>query len=90
MNKSGQGMMIILSSPSGAGKTTLTRLLSKKNKNLEISISHTTRVPRENEIEGRDYYFTNKKDFKKLIDKDSFFEYATVFNNYYGTSKKLQ
>ena len=81
-------MMIILSSPSGAGKTTLTRLLSEKNKNLEISISHTTRVPRENEIDGRDYYFTNKDEFKKLIEKNSFFEYATVFNNYYGTSKK--
>ena len=81
-------MMIILSSPSGAGKTTLTRLLSEKNKNLEISISHTTRVPRENEIDGRDYYFTNKDEFKKLIEKKSFFEYATVFNNYYGTSKK--
>ena len=81
-------MMIILSSPSGAGKTTLTRLLSEKNKNLEISISHTTRVPRENEIDGRDYFFTNKEEFKKLIKKNSFFEYATVFNNYYGTSKK--
>ena len=81
-------MMIILSSPSGAGKTTLTRLLSEKNKNLEISISHTTRVPRENEIDGRDYFFTNKEEFKKLIEKNSFFEYATVFNNYYGTSKK--
>ena len=88
MNNIGKGMMIILSSPSGAGKTTLTRLLSEKNKNLEISISHTTRVPRENEIDGRDYYFTNKDEFKKLIEKNSFFEYATVFNNYYGTSKK--
>ena len=88
MNKSGQGMMIILSSPSGAGKTTLTRLLSEKNKNLEISISHTTRVSRKNETDGRDYYFTNKEEFKKLIDQNSFFEYATVFNNYYGTSKK--
>ena len=57
MNNLGKGMMIILSSPSGAGKTTLTRLLSEKNKNLEISISHTTRVPRENEIDGRDYFF---------------------------------
>tara|TARA_X000001036_G_scaffold153419_1_gene145639 strand:+ start:929 stop:1564 length:636 start_codon:yes stop_codon:yes gene_type:complete len=88
MNNLGKGMMIILSSPSGAGKTTLTRLLSEKNKNLEISISHTTRVPRENEIDGRDYFFTNKEEFKKLIKKNSFFEYATVFNNYYGTSKK--
>jgi len=88
MNKSGQGMMVILSSPSGAGKTTLTRLLSEKNKNLEISISHTTRVSRKNETDGRDYYFTNKEEFKKLIDQNSFFEYATVFNNYYGTSKK--
>ena len=81
-------MIIILSSPSGAGKTTLTRLLSEKNKNLEISISHTTRVPRENELNGKDYYFINKDEFQKLIKKNSFFEHATVFNNYYGTSKK--
>ena len=79
--------MIILSSPSGAGKTTLVKLISKKNNNF-ISISHTTRTPRSNEKEGVDYYFINKKKFQDLINKNEFLEYAKVFNNYYGTSKK--
>ncbi len=79
--------MIILSSPSGAGKTTLVKLISKKNNNF-ISISHTTRTPRSNENEGVDYYFINKKKFQDLINKNEFLEYAKVFDNYYGTSKK--
>ena len=79
--------MIVLSSPSGAGKTTLAKLISK-NKNNFISISHTTRTPRSNETEGIDYYFINKKKFQDLINKNEFLEYAKVFNNYYGTSKK--
>ena len=78
--------MIILSSPSGAGKTTLVKLISKKN-NLYTSISHTTRSPRTSEIDGVDYFFVNKKKFKNLINEDQFLEYAKVFNNYYGTSK---
>ncbi len=81
------GMMIIISSPSGAGKTTLVRLLSKRNKNFEISISNTTRVPRRNEIEGKDYYFINKEKFNDLIKTKSFYEHARVFNNLYGTLK---
>ena len=81
------GMMIIISSPSGAGKTTLVKLLSKRNKNFEISISNTTRIPRKNEIEGKDYYFINKEKFKDLINTKSFYEYAKVFNNLYGTLK---
>ena len=81
------GMMIIVSSPSGAGKTTLVRLLVKRNKNFEISISNTTRVPRRNEIEGKDYYFTNEEKFKDLIKTKSFYEHAKVFNNFYGTLK---
>ena len=81
------GIMIILSSPSGAGKTTLVKLLAE-NKNYKISISHTTRKPRENEIKGKDYFFTNKKDFKNLINKEKFLEYAKVFNNFYGTTLK--
>ncbi len=88
MTNFGQGMMIILSSPSGVGKTTIARLLSKRNKNFEISISHTTRVPRIKESNGKDYYFVNKKKFKTLIKNNSFFEYATVFGNLYGTTKK--
>ena len=78
--------MIILSSHSGAGKTTLVKLISKKN-NLYTSISHTTRSPRTSEIDGVDYFFVNKKKFKNLINEDQFLEYAKVFNNYYGTSK---
>ena len=79
--------MIILSSPSGAGKTTLVKLLSKK-KNFSVSISHTTRTPRSNEIDGKDYFFIDKVKFQKLIEENKFLEFAKVFDNYYGTSKK--
>ena len=79
--------MIILSSPSGAGKTTLVKLISK-NKSLIVSVSHTTRKPRPNEIDGVDYYFVNERTFEDLIKKNEFLEYANVFNNFYGTSKK--
>ena len=80
------GIMIILSSPSGAGKTTLVNLLSKLD-NFEISISHTTRQPRENETPNKDYYFVNEKEFQRLIKNDEFLEYAKVFNNLYGTTR---
>jgi len=81
-----EGVMIILSSPSGAGKTTLVNLLAKKN-NFEISISHTTRKPRLNEIPEKDYHFVSDQEFKRLIKNDEFLEYAKVFNNYYGTTR---
>ncbi len=80
------GVMIILSSPSGAGKTSLVNLLSRLE-NFEISISHTTRKPRPNEIPDKDYYFVKKDKFKRLIKDEEFLEYAKVFNNYYGTSR---
>ncbi len=80
------GVMIILSSPSGAGKTTLVNLLSKK-KNYTISISHTTRNPRPGEINHKDYYFVNDIEFQRLIKNEEFLEYAKVFNNYYGTTR---
>ena len=80
------GMMIVLSSPSGAGKTTLVNLLSKLN-NFEISISHTTRQPRMNELKDKDYYFVSEEKFKRLIKNQEFLEYAKVFNNYYGTTR---
>ena len=86
MPTSNDGIMVILSSPSGAGKTTLVNLLSKKN-NFEISISHTTRQPRPKEVTGKDYYFVNDQEFKRLIKNEEFLEYAKVFNNYYGTSR---
>ena len=80
------GVMIILSSPSGAGKTSLVSLLSKL-KNFEVSISHTTREPRPNEIPNKDYYFVSDEKFKRLIKNEEFLEYAKVFNNYYGTTR---
>ncbi len=86
MPSSKDGIMVILSSPSGAGKTTLVNLLSKQN-NFEISISHTTRHPRPGESPNRDYYFVDLKEFKRLINNEEFLEYAKVFNNYYGTTR---
>ena len=80
------GVMIILSSPSGAGKTTLVKKLSEKD-NYEISISHTTRQPRPNENQNEDYFFVNETEFKRLIKNEEFLEYAKVFNNYYGTTR---
>ncbi|MFL2891119.1 MAG: guanylate kinase [Candidatus Pelagibacter sp.] len=80
------GVMVILSSPSGAGKTTLVNLLSKQE-NFEISISHTTRQPRQNETPNKDYYFVNQDEFKRLIKNEEFLEYAKVFKNYYGTTR---
>ena len=83
-----KSMMIVLSSPSGAGKTTLARKLQKNNSNFHISISYTTRQPRSNEVSGKDYYFVNRSEFEKLIQNKSFYEYATIFENYYGTPKE--
>ena len=80
------GVMIILSSPSGAGKTTLVKKLSEKN-NFEISISHTTRQPRPNENHDKDYFFVDELEFKRLIKNEEFLEYAKVFNNFYGTTR---
>ena len=80
------GMMIILSSPSGAGKTTLVKKLSEID-NFEISISHTTRQPRPNENQNEDYFFVDSLEFKRLIKNEEFLEYAKVFNNFYGTTR---
>ena len=80
------GVMIILSSPSGAGKTTLVKLLSNL-KNFEVSISHTTRQPRPSEKQNKDYFFVNEDEFKRLINNQEFLEYAKVFNNFYGTTR---
>ena len=80
------GVMIILSSPSGAGKTTLVKKLSERD-NFEISISHTTRQPRPNENQNKDYFFVEELEFKRLIKNEEFLEYAKVFNNFYGTTR---
>jgi len=87
MSLKNKGVMVILSSPSGAGKTTLVKLLSEEDK-YKISISHTTRKPRLNEKNGIDYFFVEKKKFKEMINNNEFLEYAEVFNNYYGTTNK--
>ena len=81
------GVIVILSSPSGAGKTTLVKKISLRKK-YKISISHTTRKPRPNEKNGRDYFFVNKKKFLVLIKNNKFLEYAKVFKNYYGSLKE--
>jgi len=86
MSAKEDGVMIVLSSPSGAGKTTLSKLLSKQN-NYYISVSHTTRKPRINEIDSQDYHFVSEEEFTSLIKNNKFLEYAKVFNNYYGTVK---
>jgi len=86
MSKKKDGIMVILSSPSGAGKTTLVKLLSK-NKKFHISISHTTREPRSSEIVNKDYYFVNYEKFENLIKNEEFLEYAKVFNHFYGTTR---
>ena len=86
MPTNNDGVMIILSSPSGAGKTTLVGLLSQ-NPKFEISVSHTTRKPRQNEIQNKDYYFVTEHEFKRLIRNEEFLEFAKVFNNFYGTTR---
>ena len=83
-----KNIMVILSSPSGAGKTTITKKIQQKYHTFKISVSHTTRKPRPNEIDGVDYYFVSKSEFEKLIDQSKFYEYAKIFGNYYGTLKE--
>ena len=80
--------MVILSSPSGVGKTTLTKKIQQKYQSFKISVSHTTRLPRSNEVDGVDYHFVSEKMFKELINSGKFYEYAKIFENYYGTLKK--
>jgi len=86
MPSENDGVMIVLSSPSGAGKTTLVKMLSSMD-NFEISLSHTTREPRSNEKNNEDYFFVNENQFKRLVSNEEFLEYAKVFNNFYGTTR---
>ena len=83
-----ENLLIILSSPSGVGKTTLTKKIQQKYNNFKISVSHTTRKPRSNEVDGVDYHFVSKEKFKELIASNSFYEYAKIYENYYGTLKE--
>ena len=87
MTSSNGSIMLILSSPSGAGKTTLTKKIQQKYQNFKISVSHTTRKPRPNEVEGVDYFFINHDQFQKKISNKEFYEYAKIFDNFYGTSR---
>ena len=87
MKHDNKNIMVVLSSPSGAGKTTITKKIQQKFSSFKISVSHTTRKPRPNEIDGIDYKFIDIKSFKKKISENFFYEYAKIFDNYYGTSK---
>ena len=88
MVKAMKNIMVILSSPSGVGKTTLTKKIQQKYSSFKISVSHTTRSARSNEVEGVDYHFVDHIEFEKLIKEKKFYEFAKIFDNYYGTSKK--
>ena len=88
MSHDAKNIMVILSSPSGAGKTTITKKLQQKYQSFKISVSHTTRKPRSNEVDGVDYFFISEEKFKKFISENKFYEYAKIFENYYGTLKK--
>ncbi len=81
--------MVVLSSPSGAGKTTISKKIQQKYQNFKISVSHTTRKPRPNEIEGIDYFFLTKEQFESKVKNNEFYEHAEIFGNYYGTSKEI-
>ena len=83
-----QNIMVILSSPSGVGKTTLTKKIQQKYNSFKLSVSHTTRLPRSNEVDGVDYFFVDHNKFKNLIEEEKFYEYAKIFDNYYGTLKE--
>ncbi len=88
MNVDGENIMVILSSPSGVGKTTLTKKIQQKYHSFKISVSHTTRAARSNEVNGVDYYFVSQSEFETLIKEKKFYEYAKIFENFYGTLKK--
>ncbi len=87
MRNPNKPLMLVLSSPSGAGKTTLSKKIQQSDNSFEISVSHTTRKPRPNEVDGVDYHFVNKDKFKSLLKQNLFYEHAEIFGNYYGTSK---
>tara|TARA_Y100000816_G_scaffold277786_1_gene248310 strand:- start:2662 stop:3258 length:597 start_codon:yes stop_codon:yes gene_type:complete len=88
MDHDNKNIMVILSSPSGVGKTTICRKILQKYKSFKLSVSLTTRLPRSNEVDGVDYHFITKENFKKLIKKKALYEYARIFENYYGTLKE--
>ena len=86
-NISSKPLMLVLSSPSGAGKTTLSKKIQQSDSTFRISVSHTTRKARPNEVDGVDYHFVSEEEFKILLKKEAFYEHSIIFGNYYGTSK---
>lgn len=82
-----RGLMLVLSSPSGAGKTTISRKLLESDPEVSLSVSATTRPPRPGEVEGKDYFFVTRERFEEMVDKDAFLEHATVFDHRYGTPR---
>ena len=88
MKHGNKNIMVILSSPSGAGKTTITKKIQQKYNTFKISVSHTTRKPRSNEVDGVDYNFVSQEKFKKDLDEGKFYEHAKIYGNFYGTSKE--
>ena len=88
MSHDRENIMVILSSPSGVGKTTLTKKIQQKYPSFKISVSHTTRPPRSNEVDGVDYHFVSMENFQELIRQKKFYEHAEIFENYYGTLKE--
>ena len=82
-----RNVLIVLSGPSGVGKGTIAKRLVEKNQNISLSISCTTRSPRDGEVDGREYFFIDKSKFLEKVDKDGFLEYSNHFENYYGTPK---
>tara|TARA_B100001123_G_C15072161_1_gene932057 strand:+ start:328 stop:909 length:582 start_codon:yes stop_codon:yes gene_type:complete len=87
MQNNNKPLMLVLSSPSGAGKTTLTKKIQESDNSFKVSVSHTTRKARPNEVDSVDYHFVSKEKFQQLINEKAFYEYAKIFDNYYGTSK---
>ena len=87
MSNLSKPLMLVLSSPSGAGKTTLSKKIQQSDYSFKISVSHTTRKARANEVDGVDYHFVTKEKFKQLLSEDAFYEHSEIFGNYYGTSK---
>ena len=83
-----RGLMLVLSSPSGAGKTTIARRLREEDNSIEMSISHTTRPRRNGEKNGKDYHFVDRESFTRMRDRGEFLEWAVVFDNFYGTTRK--
>jgi guanylate kinase len=87
MENARRGLMLVLSSPSGAGKTTISRRLLGNDKDVTLSVSHTTRAKRKGETDGKDYHFIDKDTFTQMRDEGAFLEWAVVFDNYYGTTR---